>query len=258
MSQVNNETTQLVSIEDELRQQALQAAASEANTATGQFFGLRSGILSWNGNPLPGNQIVGIILDSIHEISYYKDKFDGENKVSPTAFALGRDADKLVWHENSEESFIGKLCKDDDVCQWGSSDSGRGKAARETRRLAIIPAGTVNNKGDVTLFDDLDEFKNSTIGFLRLPVTSVANYASYVKQIAGALHRPPHGVITRIRAIPDTKTQFKIVFEVYDSLGHQFLPTAMARHEEARALIEFPYPKNQPTDDTTPKKARKY
>ena len=182
-----------------------------------------------------------VILDSIFETSYYGDSYDPESPQTPIAFAFGRDEKTMVWHENSDEEFVGKLCSESEICQWGSADVGRGKAARETRRLAMIPAGTFDYQGKFEVFDE-EAFSSSTIGFMKLPVTSVKGYSGFVKQIAGALRRPPYGIFTKVKVVPDNKTLFKVIFEPIANIPDGLIPIILELRAEAQALIDFPYP----------------
>ena len=239
----------LVKWDEELARQAEIAAGMEANAGGGQFFSMKSGVLSWQDAPLPDNQMAVVILDSIFETTYYEGEYDPDVPQSPVAFAFGRDEKTLTWHENSDPEFAGKLCSESEVCQWGSADRGRGKAARETRRLAMIPAGTFNQSGKFEMFDDEEHFASTTIGFMKLPVTSVKGYASFVKQVAGTLRRPPFGIVTKVRVIPDPKTQFKVLFEPIMNIPDELMGAIMKRHEEAKSTIDFPY---TPVEEESP------
>ena len=142
------------------------------------------------------------------------------------------------------------------MCEWGSADTGRGKAARETRRLALIPAGTFDRMGKFEAFDDVESFEAAGIGFMKLPVTSVKGYAAFVKQIAGALKRPPHGVFTRIKVVPDPNSQFKVTFEPLAQVPDEIMGVIMQRHEEAKATIETPYPRFDEEAEKKPARGR--
>jgi hypothetical protein len=239
-------TTTLATWDEQLAAQAEIAAGMEQSTATGQFFSLKAGVLSWQDAPLPGNQMAVIVLDNIFETVYYEGAYDPDTPQGPVAFAFGRDQSTMTWHKNSSPEFAGKLCAESEVCEWGSADTGRGKAARETRRLALIPAGTFDQTGRLQLIEDAEHYATTAIGFMKLPVTSVKGYAAFVKQIAGALKRPPHGVVTRVKVVPDPKSQFKVVFEPIMSAPNDLMTAIMQRHEEAKATIDFPY---QPYDE---------
>ena len=235
--------TAVIKWEEELAKQADIAAGLEATTGTGQFFSLRAGQLAWQGAAMPNNQMAVVVLDSIHENVFYKSKYDPDAIQGPSCFAFGRDESDMAPHQvvfenNSAENDTCNGCPQN---EWGSSEFGRGKACRNSRRLALIPAGTFAPNGTFTLFDNVDHYENAVIGYLKLPVTSVKGYALYVKQVAGALRRPPFGIATRIRVVPDPKSQFRVTFESLENLPDDIMGTVMRRHEEAMRVIEFPY-----------------
>ena len=109
----------------------------------------------------------------------------------------------------------------------------------------MIPAGNFDQAGKFQLFEDEDHFQSTPIAFMKLPVTSVKGYAGFVKQVAGALRRPPHGIITRVKVVPDPKSQFKVLFEPIMNVPDEYMSIVMQRHDEAKSTIDFPY---QPFD----------
>lgn len=251
-----SQSTALAKWDEELAKQAEIAAGMEASAGGGQFFSTRGGQLSWQDAPLPGNEMAVIILDHIFETVYYEGRYDPDTPQSPTAFAFGRNEKELRWHENSDPEFAGELCSESEVCEWGSADTGKGKAARETRRLAMIPAGQFNRNGDFEMFEDEDHYATSTVGFMKLPVTSVKGFANFVKQVAGAMKRPPHGIITRVAVVPDAKTQFKVTFEPIDKVPDELIGVIMERREEVMATIDFPYQRDDEEQEPTPRRSR--
>jgi hypothetical protein len=232
--------TEVVKWEEELAKQADVAAKSEASTGAGQFFSVRSGVLQFDGAPMPGNQMAVVIVDSIFENIYYDEDFDPDSPTSPACFAFGRDEDELAPHEEA-------VGKQNDTCagcpnnEWGSADKGRGKACKNTRRIALVPAGSYDGKGNLELFEDVEHYETTPIAFMKLPVTSVRGWATFVKNTANVLRRPPHGVVTRVSVVPDPKSQFKIMFEVVDELPNELIGAVMKRREEAIGIIDFPY-----------------
>jgi hypothetical protein len=250
-------TTALVRWDEELAKQAEVAAGMEANTGGGQFFSTKSGVLSWQDAPLPNNQMAVVILDSILENVYYEGRYDPEVPQGPVCFAFGREEKTMGPHQlviDAGKQMCGASgqCAGCPMNEWGSSDVGRGKACRNTRRLAMIPAGTFNQAGKFELFDDEEHFASTAIGFMKLPVTSVKGYASFVKQVAGALRRPPFGIVTKVMVKPDPQTQFKVVFEPLMNLPDELMSVIMTRHEEAKSTIDFPYQPNE--EEAAPKR----
>jgi hypothetical protein len=249
-----SKSTALVSWDEELAKQAEVAAGMEANTGGGQFFSLKSGILSWQDAPLPNNQMAVVILDSVLENVFYEGKYDPDAPQGPVCFAFGREEKVMAPHQivldaGNQQCGASGLCEGCEMNEWGSADIGRGKACRNTRRLALIPAGVFNQAGKFELIDDVEHFESTAMGFMKLPVTSVKGYASFVKQVAGALRRPPFGIVTKVKIVPDPKSQFKVVFEPIMNLPDELMAAIMKRHEEAISVIDFPY---QPNDEEAP------
>lgn len=251
-----SDSTALVNWDEQLAAQAQVAAGMEASSGGGQFFSTKSGQLSFGGNPMPGNQMAVVILDHIFETTYYEGDYDPENPSPPTAFALGRVENELRWHETSAEGFAGELCKDSDVCQWGSADKGRGKAAKETRRLAMISAGTFNQQGKFEPHSDPDHFASAEPAYMKLPVMSVKGWATFVKQIAEVMRRPPHGIFTKVSVVPDAKSQFRVLFEPLAAISNDLLPIIMKKHEAVKSVIEFPYNMEAPEPPAKPARGR--
>lgn len=244
------QTTAIVNWDEELANMAKMAAGMEANTGSGgQFFSLKSGILSFNDQPMPNNEMAVVILDSIMENAFYEGAYDADEIVPPTCFAFGRDDATLTPHAAVKE--IGQdqhvQCKGCPMNEFNTAEVGRGKACKNKRRLAIIPAGELDRNGNFTAFEDADQFAKYPIAYMKLPTFSVVGgkgipgYAAYVKGLQGTLNRPPLAVFTKVKVVPDPKSQFRVLFEVIEPVPNKLLPVLMKRNKEAIASIEAPY-----------------
>lgn len=241
--------TEMVKWDEELAKYADQSAAAEANAGTGlRSFSLRAGVLSIDDNPMPNNEMAVIVLDHIFENTFYLEEYDPDNPTPPSAYALGRDEAELRWHEDSipeledGEKIAGELCSESSINQWGSADKGRGKACRNLRRLLMIPAGTINKKtGEFEMIDDEEHYATVKPAFMKLPPTSTTNWSNYVKQLAGSLRKPPFVIATRIKVVPDQKSQFKVTFEALEEMPEELFNVLLKRHKEAEQLIMQPY-----------------
>jgi len=245
----------VVNWEEQMAREADIAAAMEANSGGGQFFGLRGGVLTWQDTPVADNQMAVVIVDSIFENVYYAGKYDPDAPQAPSCFAFGRDEKTLAPHEIAVDKQHA-TCEGCPMNEWASADVGRGKACRNTRRLALLPAGTFKRDGSFEPITDLEHFETAGVGFMKLPVTSIKGYATFVKQLATTLRRPPAGIVTKIKVVPDAKTQFRILFEPLVTLPDDIIPTIFKRREEVSAIIDFPY---QPNDEEreAPKASKK-
>lgn len=258
------QTTAVTNWEDELAQQAeIAAAAQRASGGGGKFFSMKAGQLSFDGNAFPGNQTAVVVLAYALENSYYDGPYDPDRPASPKCFAFGLNERELEPHEAVDQDDYFE--RQSDICdgcprnEWGSAETGRGKACKNVVRLALIPAGQYTSKGrnqglELELFDDPEHFQTAEVAYMKLPVMSVKNWTSFVKQVAADLRRPPHGIITNIIVEPDPKSQFRVVFEVIDNLGNDLLPVIMERHKKEQEAVGFPY--TPPAEDEAEKPQR--
>lgn len=245
--------TEVVDWEAQMRRDAeIAAGAQRSAGGGGKFFSTQAGVLQFDGQPLPGNQMAVVILADIMENSWYEDKYDPDTPASPKCFAFGHDEEDMEPHEKvDQDPYFARQnpeCHDCPRNEWGSADTGRGKACKNVMRLALIPAGQYKAKGtgrnqtfELELYDEPEDFSKAEVGFLKLPVMSVKNYAKYVKTLAADMGRPPHGVITNIWLEPDPKSQYKVLFEVIDKAPKELLQILLQRHAAENASIDFPY-----------------
>lgn len=236
--------TAVVSWEDEMAQQAAAAAAMEESTAGGQFFNIRGGILQFAGSPITNNEIHCIILGSVLTNIYYEGAYDPDNVQSPKCYAYATDAQELAPHEKVVEAGNQQndTCKGCEKNEFGSADTGKGKACQNTRRLALLPVGQIHPKTRELELYDTETILKGTAGFMKLPVTSVKGYSNYVVSTFQTAKRAPHGVITLVKVVPDATSQFKVVFEPYDKVPNELMPGIMAKHRETMEAIMFPFP----------------
>lgn len=248
----------VVKWDEELAKYADAAVTQEANTGGGQFFSIKSGQLSWQDNPLPNNEMAVIVLDHIFENVLYEDDFDADNPSSPACFAFAHEEGDLKPHLITVEGGMAQseTCKDCEHFQWGSADKGRGKACSTTRRIAMISAGSLDDDHEFKGLEDQDYLEGAEIGYLKLPVTSVKAYASYVKQMANSLRRPPFAMVTRVRVIPDDKTILRVLFEPIEKLPDELMGSMIKRVEQAKKEIEFPYPAYEAAEEKPKKSVR--
>lgn len=260
-------SNQVNSFDEELAKFAKQFGAQEQVTG-GNFFSFGVGSISYDGASFPNGEMACIILDGMFENVFYEGPYDPSNPRPPVCFAysFADRGEGMTPHELSSK----RQCDNCKACpknQWGSGKKAdgtpsKGKACKNTRRLAIIPAGSFVG-GQFQAIAEKEHFRESAMGYARLPVTSVENYQGYVKQVADALSRPPFGVFTKIKSVPDPKNQFKVVFEVLGKVPNSILQIIMERYKSAHEEITFPYqPMNEeeikPVAGKAPVKKKKY
>lgn len=222
--------TGLANWQDRLAGMAKQAVEQEASVATGQFIGTKAGQLTWNGNPVQGNKLEVVVVDSILENAYYVGKFDSDNPQPPVCFSFGRNEKEMKPHPDSVEPQH-ETCAGCPMNEFKSADTGKGKACKNIRRLGLIAAKPLTPEA----------LEKGEVAFLKTPVTSVKAWASYVRGLEALSHLPPLAVVTEIGAIPDAKTQFKLTFNAGTTIPDKLMPIVMDRYDEISKSIDFPY-----------------
>lgn len=259
--------TEVVDWEAEMRAQAQVAAETQRSSGGGgKFFSFKAGQLTFDDQPLPGNQVAVIILADTMENSWYDGPYDPNTPASPKCFAFGHDESEMEPHEAVDKDAYferqSPTCSECPMNEWGSADTGKGKACKNVMRLAVIPAGQYKASGkgrNVALeyepYEEPEHFQKAEVAFMKLPVMSVKNYAKFVKQVAADMGRPPHGVITNIYLEPDPKSQFVVKFELIDAVPTELLPVIMKRHGAEEATIAFPYQPPLEEEERAPAKS---
>jgi hypothetical protein len=237
---------ELASWDEELARLAALGSASAGSLAgTSKSIKTRGGNFTIDGNDA-GRTLRAVVLEHVLENAYYGgEKFDPENPKNPVSFAIGKpgqEAKDLVWHEDSLPEHAGTLCKDTDINQWGSADTGRGKATKNLVRLMLIAA------------DDLDDIEGAEARMLKVPVTSGKNWAGYVQQIKAAKGWPTLGVVTDITLKPHPKYQFEMNFKLVEDVDGALIGALMAKREATLDDLTRPYSPQAEEEEAPPAK----
>lgn len=252
---------------DKYRKQFAEASNQYADeeSSSSSFIKTQGGVFKIGEDKVPGNELLVVVLDAVHENTYYADSYDGDNVLPPKCFAFGRKDSEMEAHENvpdmdeDVDSYFelqseSGMCADCPMNEWGSASRGKGKACGNRRRLAVIPAGRFipsKRRGvepDMEVFEDIDHFKEADIHFLKIPPTSTKNWGKYVKRLQREHQLPPFAVLTHIYIEADEKTQFQIHFDMIEVVEDEdLIDTLFARHEDAKKDIIQAY--EEPSDD---------
>lgn len=234
----NTKTKALAKWDEELAKYAAEVAEAE-QMPTGSFVSLKGGVLSIAGNPVKDNKLKVIIVDHVYENDFYDEDFDPDQPQPPVCYAFGRTEDELRPHEKASEPQHDQ-CAGCAKNVFGSAPKGKGKACKNSRRLALISADGLS----------ADSIRDGEVVYLKLPVTSTKGWAYYVKGLHATLKRPPFGVITEIALVPDPKTQFKVSFNVVGPVPDSVMGAVMERRAKVQEEIMFPY--SSPNPDAAP------
>lgn len=247
--------------------------ASEETVATAQFISTQNGEFHLGDEDL-GTEMCVIITDAVREYTFYEGRYDPNNPEPPRCYAFGRTEESMVpgmffdivdgkdierdlfaekdpdsqWFEPQAED-----CASCPMAEWGSSDTGRGKACQQRRRISVIPAGvfTKNKKTkevDIELFDTEEDLLEVDMAYMKVPVTSTKHWAKYVKHLS-SMSLPPFGAYTRI-FIEKTDNQFEVMFEFLEEVPPDLVAAVLERHKEAKETIIQPFRPPEPDKPT--------
>jgi hypothetical protein len=226
--------TAVVAWDEALAARAAMAKKAEASVSTGSFISFKSGVMSYQGNPVPGNSLQIIVLSSIMENNFFEGSYDSNTPQSPVCYAFGHDEEEMAPHEAVEEPQC-ETCAGCPHNEWGSADKGNGKACKNVRRLAVITADTLDG-GAETLHD-------AEVAYVKLPVTSVKGWAGFVNQLA-ATNKPPLAFVAEMSVVPDAKTQFKVTFKAIEEIDDgELIGALLEKADLVDTQIAFPYQK---------------
>ena len=227
-----SQSKSVVKYDEEFAKRAKATVAQEKDAiGGGNFIGTRGGILSYKQNPIPGNKIDCIILEAIKENNFYVGKFNPDEPMPPVCFAFGKGEEEMRPHPDSTEP-QSETC---DTCQhneYGTADTGKGKACQNRRRIALIEASALDSATGIAEAD---------IAYLKTNVLSVKNYTNYVTNLAKTAELPPCAFVTNITTKPDPKSQFRILFQQVNQIDEKHYGAIFQKVEQAEKEIDFPY-----------------
>lgn len=246
------EAKAIVKWDELLAKHATQAAALE--TPTTQNISVRGGYMTLNGVAVPNSELDCVIIASTFENQYYDPTkpFDPDNLSNPICFSMSLTGEDMVPDPKGTQ-IQNADCTTCPQMQWKSDPiRKKGKACKEKRKLALLPAAQMKTGG----------IKTAELAILAIPVTSVKNWSNYVNQLRDEHQRPPFAMLTTIRSRPHPRYQLEVTFELKGFVEEEYLGEVMARIEPAQTLMTTPY-EGQPEDPTkskeeNAKKAKKY
>lgn len=204
-----------------------------------------------NGAIVPGNKLACVIIASAFENRWFSGDYDPNKIVPPDCFALSETGDDMMPSEESKDK-QSTTCESCELMKWGSAGQGRkGKACKEVRRLALLPASALMADGNVS---------GAEMALLSVPTTSTKNWSNYVNELATEKGLPPWATLTEVSVAPDPKTQFKISFSYKGNVNEQYLGAMMEKAKTASGILMQPYEYTEQTAaaPAPEKKNRKY
>ena len=187
--------------------------------------------MSFGGADIPDDEIRCVIVGwTNHNIYYDPDvRYDPKNPQTPICYAFGDDPDLMEPHSEASDKQCGS-CAECPFNQYESSSTGRGKACKNTFRLALIAES------------DLEDIDNAEVVYASIPPKSLKNWANYLGKDLSKLKRPHWSVITTMKRVPDDGSQFRVTFKLEEAIDDsELFGPLKALWEKTMEGIDFPY-----------------
>lgn len=251
--------TALVPWEEEMANRAKRAAKQEVPYSSFKKISTQGGILKVDDEAIEGNELDIVVIGALHENQWYRQAFDPRNPTVPNCYAFNdpnadeetKPEDTMVAHAEAEEpqggpdidegGANGNPCNDCWANRMGSADTGRGKACKNIRRLAIVTEDAI---------EDAESLNNAEMRMLNVPVMSTFGWSKFVNSVANDMSRDYSGVVATLKLVPDPKSQFRLEFTFKSLIQFdQGLWTAMEKKRaEAMGVLLSAYPKQADLD----------
>lgn len=173
-----------------------------------------------------------IVIDYGFENSLYEAAYDEENPQSPVCFAMAKIQEDMSPHETSPKP-QSETCHDCPHNQFGSAEKGKGKACKNSIRLALISTETK------VLNDEYVKKAESVI--MRLPPSSLKHFRGYLKKITEGLQLPLFSVITGFSFDEEAATPI-VVPQFEDEISdRKLLATLVQKRETVQETLLQPF-----------------
>lgn len=230
--------TDLAKWDEELAAMADMAAGTEAAATLGNWLSVKQGIMSYQGNDIPGNKLECVIPAAVFENVFYESDYDADNPQSPVCFAFSETGQDMAPHEKSTKPQHPQCGEPGqaDCCpnnEWGSANVGKGRACKNIRRLAVIEASEAAT---------VEGIETANAAFIKIPVTSVKGWSGYVQTLKNTIRRPPMAVVSEISCRPDPKKQVAVNFKFVEQIeAGPLLHALKARVAPLLEALQQPY-----------------
>lgn len=213
----------------------------------------RPGSIEVGGLTVPNNRLECVVLGNCAFNAYYEGKYDPDNPAPPDCYAFAIvDDEEMAPHADCTDPQA-ETCHTCEKNEYGSAETGRGKACGNKQRLALFATS------------DIEEAENISTAELAMAVVSPTNlkaWAGYVRAVAEEHGRPPWGVITQISAHSDPKTQIRLEFKLVDLIEDvEVLDALESRLAKVQEFLQQPFaPMTEAPAKKTPakKSSRKF
>jgi hypothetical protein len=165
-----------------------------------------------------------IVVDFVSKNTWYPHPYQAGNPLPPGCFAIGKVLANMQPCPESPEPQH-DMCHGCAHDQWGSSATGKGKACKNSRELAVI------------LEEQAADLDNAEIFIISVPPTSIKFFDGFARQVERVLGGPPIKAVVDITAMPVPGTRYSTMNFENVRANSDYADHFQLR-EEATAMLE--------------------
>lgn len=204
-------TTAVVKWDEKFAKYAKEGKDQVKNIGAGGI-GVRfgHGSITVGGVVVAGGRLKCVVLGSCALNAWNKDKYDADNPQAPDCYAFAVVNDDPGMRPHAKAPL--KQADDCATCsknEFGSAETGKGKACANTIRLGLITAKDA---------EDADGIRAAELATAKVSPTNLKIFAAYVKAVEEEHGRPLWAVVTEISAHDDPRTQIRLEFKMVEMI----------------------------------------
>lgn len=209
----------LVDIREQIKNE-LEGVKGTVPAPSGRNISTKGKVFTFPDGKTTQGPISAVILDHRNFNRYFQAAYDPQNPKPPECFAISKDISGLGPHEEAKGP-VADSCAECPMNKWGSAPTGKGKACRNTVRLAII---------------EPDADADAEPYILTVSPTALKSWAALVSGLE-AVGKLPVQVVTQIAFDPN-QAYPTLLFKAADV--HDRLEEMWTFREKAQSLLDLP------------------
>lgn len=210
-----------------------------------KFLSFKGG-LYYDGIRLEDDELRCVIIGWIHHNTYYdpSEPYDADNPQTPICYSFGHSTDEMEPAEDVADAQNDE-CASCPLNQYRKEKGKqKGKGCKNTFRIALISEA------------ELDNVETAEIVYASIPPTSLKYFANYVGKELDKYGRPFWSMVTLLKWVPDSKSQFLVTFSPEERIENsKYFKPLMELHEKTTDELDFGYEAKE-KEEPAPKKAK--
>jgi len=215
--------TAIVRWDEKFSKYAKESKEQVANVGTGGGVSVSfgHGTITVAGSVIKSGKMECVVVGSCALNKWYKTQYNPDDRQPPDCYALAviSDDPDMAPHAQASDKQSAK-CADCEKNQFGTANTGRGKACGNTIRLALLTGEDAS---------DAESVAAAELATASVSPTNRKYYSEYVDTLLEEHGRPPWAVVTEVQSHHDDKTQIRLEFRMVSLIEDDDVLTALEK-----------------------------